>query len=290
MAQQDPFSSPELGRFVGGAIPSPPDDRDYPFAAAPHMRGAIQTNHDLRQYRGQSLAMPIGDQQQVGSCTAWAWGYQLRGALSAKYHIDTGTPPDLGDTLAAGWLYDMERSPEFLDTYPRDSGADMRTGGAVLVKYGIPPTRYAPYTGRADNGPLEQVLTPERAEAAAYYGVSDYFRCSGTGQQLINSILQSFHDGYPVVIALLVGSTFENVGPNGRVGLPRAGEQVLGAHAVTLFGNYYDNSAPGGIWLVGANQWGTDWGEDGWFYLPAAWAWTSSGQYGAWLQEAWTAR
>lgn len=289
MAQRNPFASPELGHFYGGAIPTPNDPRDWRFPRYKRMPAAMRTNNDLRQYQGQSLAMPIGNQLQVGSCTAWAWGYYLRGALSARWHVDNGTAPDLPDTLAPRFIYDMERSAEYLNTYPQDSGADMRSGGKVLLDYGVPPERDCPYTGKADNGNVDSELTPHMREAAAFYGVSGYYRLQGAGETLIDSIIQALAGRQPVVLAVLVPSSFEQTGSNGRVPAPVTSDQILGGHAICVFGNYIDASFAGGGALVFANSWGESWGDRGWGYLPFAYSTTQHRQYGPFLSEAWTA-
>lgn len=289
MAQTDPFATPELtdGLF-GGAIPSPPDPRDYLYPRFRQVPAGALVNHDLRDYKGQSLFMPIAQQGAIGSCTAFAWGYYLRGALAARWHIDNGTAPDLPDTLSPRFMYDLER--QMMGTYPEDSGADMRTGGQVLVDVGIPPERDLPYTGQADNGPVDQELTEHVYGAAAFYAVSGYYRLQGTGQALIDSIVACLHEGYPCVIAILVPSSFTRTGGDGRVPTPSANEQILGAHALCVAGNFYDNSFAGGGALVIPNSWGTALGQDGWYYLNFGYATTRHPQYGPFLMEAWSAR
>lgn len=298
MAQRDPFAEPKLDAFYGGFIPTADDARDYPYPRlhSPRRIAVARTNHDLRQWgpAGQSMCMPIGNQLQLGSCTAWAWAYETRGMLTARYHILTNTTPDLNDTLSPRFLYDVERGPAYFNTYPQDSGADMRSGGQVLLDLGCPPEHDLPYTGRADDGPLATEITQHVTDAAAFYGISAYFRLQGSGSTLIDSILQALDQGYPVPIAILVGSTFEQCPGNGRIGMPKAGEQILGGHAVTVVGDYIDSSFSGGGALVIQNHWGTTWGDvnggnGGFAYLPFGWATASAGQYGPWLQEAWMA-
>jgi len=288
MAQNDPFSSPELTTFYGGAIPSGPDQRDY---LLPHLalRGAsARINHDLRQYHGQSLMVPIADQGQVGSCTGWAWG-RVRAAASARYHIDREEPPDIGDTLSARFIYDLERA-HLEHSYPSDSGAQMRSGGDILAHYGVAPERYCPYTGKADNGPIEHSITPEAYEAAKSYGVTTFYRLDGAGERLIDSILGCLDEGWPVAIALLVAPGFEQVGPDGRVPTPNGTNRILGGHALVICGNYQDTAFAGNGCFVVVNSWGERWGDHGVGYVPYAYATTQAGQYGAFLQEAWTLR
>lgn len=290
MATQNPFADPHLADGLhGGMIPTPLDE----YAAAwayPRPRavpaGAL-VNHDLRQYKGQSLFPPVGDQGQIGSCTAWAWGYYLRAALASKWHIDNGTAPDLPDTLAPRFIYDLERQME--GQYPRDSGATMKTGGQILMDVGVPPERDCPYTGQADNGPVDQELTQHMRDAAGYYAVSSYYRLQGQGQALLDSIVACLHANQPCVIAVLVPSSFMRTGKDGRVPSPNLSEQILGGHALCVGLNYYDRSFAGGLCIGGPNQYGQGWGQAGYYFLPASYATTRHPQYGYFLQEAWTA-
>jgi C1A family cysteine protease len=289
MAQQSPFTDPHLadGRY-GGMIPTPPDE----YAAVwvyPRPRlvpaGMLQ-NHDLRAYQGQSLFPPVGDQGPIGSCAAWAFGYYLRAALASRWHVDNGTTPDLPDTLSPRFVYDLTRAR--MGTYPQDSGSDMKTAASVLADLGCAPERDLPYTGRADNGPIDTEITDHVKEAGAFYGVSGYYRVAGTGQGLIDGIIATLHQNQPVALAFLVEQPFMNTGGSGKVPAPNPSSAILGGHATCCVGNYYDQSAPGGGWLVFANSWGRDWGQEGYGFMPFAYATTSNSRYGPYLMEAWT--
>lgn len=289
MVQNDPFSDPQLQHYYGGALLSPADPRDFQL---PHLalRGTqARTNHDLRDYQGQSLMVPIRDQGAVGACTGFAWS-RMRAAAAARYHIDRGERPDLGDDISPRFIYDLERST-FLKQYPADSGADMRNGGQVLAQYGVAPERYCPYTGKADNGPIAQDITPEAYQAALDYGVTTYYSLAGAGTStMIDSILGCLDEGWPCVIAVLVPPSMEQPDGHGRVVTPRASDQVLGGHALCVCGNFIDNSFDGGGCFVIANSWGTGFGDGGYFYMPFGWATAKSSQYGSWLAEGWTIR
>jgi hypothetical protein len=285
----DPFAAPEIiDGLYGGMIPTPPDQYARVWAWPRYrVTAAIQRgNHDLRDYQGESLFPPIGDQGPIGSCAAFAFGYYLRAALAAKWHVDNGSRPDLPDTLAPRWLYDLTR--QRMGTYPRDSGSDMLSAASVLREFGIPPERDCPYTGQADNGPITEQLTPHMREAANFYGISGYWRLEGQGEALLDSIEQCLAAAQPVVLAVLIPESFTRTGANGRVPDPRPGEAIFGGHALAVWSNFYDRSFGGGRCLGGPNSWTTGWGENGGYYLPASYATTRHEQYGYFLQEAWT--
>jgi len=79
-------------------------------------------------------------------------------------------------------------------------------------------------------------------------------------EQAIKAALSS---GYPVVVGILVFSSFEgaDVAQTGNVPLPQPGEQDLGGHAVVCVGYTGDS------WIM-RNSWGAQWGDQGYFYLP----------------------
>jgi C1A family cysteine protease len=274
--------------LYGGLIPTPPAEyaKVWRFPTPPTVPAKALVNHDLRDYHGQSLFAPVADQGQIGSCAAFAFAYYLRAALAAKYHVDNGSAPDLPDTLAPRFLYDETRRR--MGTYPDDSGSDMKTAASVLLDLGCAPERDMPYTGQADNGPLDAEFTAHVTEAAAFYGVSGYYRLGGTGDALLDAIEACLHQAQPVAIAVLVPQSFMRTSANGRVPNPSPDEQILGGHALCVGLNFYDNSFSGGRCIGGPNSWTRGWGQDGYFLLPASYAHTRHRQYGAYLAEAWT--
>lgn len=283
----DPFSDPHLADgLYGGMIPTQLHEYTavWAFPRARTVPAGVLVNHDLRAYKGQSLFPPIGDQGPIGACAAWCFGYYLRAALASRWHVDNGTTPDLPDTLSPRFVYDLTR--QRMGTYPQDSGSNMKTAASVLLDLGCAPERDLPYTGKADNGPIDAEITEHVKQAGAFYGVSGYYRCAGTGQALVDSIVATLDQGYPVALAILVPQSFMNTRGDGRVPTPSGSETILGGHAVCCVGNYYDNSFAGGGALVFANSWSAGWGQGGYGFLPFAYATTQS-RYGALLMEAW---
>ena len=72
-------------------------------------------------------------------------------------------------------------------------------------------------------------------------------------------------DGFPFVFGFSVYDSFESqkVAKTGVVDMPKAGEQMLGGHAVLAVG--YDNTAKR---FIVRNSWGTEWGKKGYFTMP----------------------
>ncbi len=270
--------------YHGGAILSPPIPASSGLYLGVDDVAAVQQNTDLRDYvtttgnrTGQSLASPIMNQEQTSSCTAHA-GAQVRNALSARYHLERGEAPDVGDTPSPRFAYYWIRHID--GSFPQDAGASMSAASRVYVDYGVSPSRFWPWDAHALNTPPSVDATA----AAQSYGISGYARLSGQGSSLLASILQCLADGYPPHIAFSVYMSFETTGSDGRVPLPHSGETVLGGHDVACFASFADASFPGGGCLVIANSWGTGWAQNGYCYMP--WQYVLSGI----VSEAWTLR
>jgi len=291
---------PAYPEFHGGALLSPPilpSSGAYLTATDPFAVFAAAQRTDLRNYvtsdgrvTGQSLAIPVRNQGRYGACTAFT-GTAVRAALTARYHLELGHVPDVGDTPSARYAYWRTRQ---LDGNPDvDQGASMESACRVYPLYGVAPARFDPWDdAKAATGDLtwlNHVPTPEAEAGAQFFGASGYARLSGTGMALIASIIQCLSDGYPPLLAFGVPQSFMTVGADGRVPLPGASEQALGFHANACFAVFLDNSFAGGGCLLLQNSWTAQWGQNGWSYMPFGYATTLIPQYNIpWLMESWT--
>jgi hypothetical protein len=284
----------QLNQFFGGARRSAPIPRTSGLYANLTDPSAVQQNNDLRDYKGtgQSLAIPIRNQGHYGACTGFA-GTAVRAALTAKYHLELGDDPDIGDIPSARYAYLRTRQ---LDGDPNvDQGASMESACRVYPLYGVAPARFDPWNDAkaavGDLAWLNHTPTAEAEAGAQFFGASGYARLSGTGQSLLASVLQCLAEGYPPLVAFGVPQSFENVGSSGKIPTPGSNEQSLGGHANAIFASFADRSFPGGGCLLTMNSWGTGWGENGWGYMP--WSWFTTlipGTNDTWMWEAWTVR
>lgn len=299
---------PAYPEFHGGALLAPPIPRssglyvgiDDPFAVI--AAAQAQARNDLRNYvtedgrvTGQSLAIPVRNQGHYGACTAFS-GTAVRAALTARYHLELGEDPDVGDTPSARYAYLRTRQ---LDGDPTvDQGASMESACRCYPTYGVAPARYDPWDDAkaavGDMTWLNHQPTKDAEAGAQFFGASGYARLSGTGMALIASIAQCLAEGYPPLIAFGVPQSFMNVGADGHVKVPGSTEPSEGGHANAVFAIFTDSSFPGGGCILHQNSWTTQWGQDGYGYMPFAWA-TTKIQAGAgvgsyWLGEAWTVR
>ena len=183
------------------------------------------------------------DQGELGSCTAYA--------LCAAFQYDD--PSFMGSRL---FVYYNERAME--GTINEDAGATLSDGISILKKFGVCSEDLWPYdiSKYASIPPLNCYV-----EADKHHVIE--------ATNILNnafSMKQCLTEGLPFVVGIQIFEAFESpeVAKNGMVPMPNLfTDECLGGHAVLVCG--YDENTK--VWIV-RNSWGTNWGDNGYFYLP----------------------
>jgi C1A family cysteine protease len=225
-----------------GWKPDLPDFRDYKYGITLGKKSVVipQTT-DLR-----NLCSKVEDQGQLGSCTANA----LVGNLE---FLENKTKSKFSD-LSRLFVYYNERVLE--GTVHEDSGAYLRDGIKALAKKGVCTESQWPYK-------IEKFATKPSMCCyikAAKCKISSYTRLSK-----LDDMLHCLADGYPFVFGFTVYDYFESeeMAETGILKMPTAKESVLGGHAVMACG--YDQGTKR---ILVRNSWGSDWGIQGYFWMP----------------------
>ncbi len=228
-----------------GWVPDRPDQRDKLYAAIARPPRKLPKAVDLRP--GCS---PVEDQGQLGSCTANA----LVGNLE---FLEKQAGKPVAD-LSRLFIYYNERAME--GSINEDAGAMIRDGVKSLVKQGVCSEKKWPY----NIGQFAVKPSAACYKEALKHQVLSYYRIL-TLQQM----KQCLAEGYPFVFGFSVYESFESpaVAKTGKVNLPKPKEQQLGGHAIMAVG--YDDRTQR---LLIRNSWGTDWGLQGYFTMPYAYA------------------
>jgi C1A family cysteine protease len=214
---------------------------------------SVPSSVDLRQW-----CSPIEDQDNLGSCTANA------GVGLLEYYQRRA----LGKQLDGSRIF-LYKTTRNLLGWVGDQGAYLRTTMKAMALFGVPPEEYWPY-----DIPNFDVEPPAFCYAFAQnFQAIKYYRLDPPGQsatKVLESIKVNLAAELPVMFGFTVYSSMPPVGDGkGEIPFPKDGDSVDGGHAVVAVG--YDDkkkiSKDTGALLI-RNSWGTDWGVNGYGWLP----------------------
>jgi C1A family cysteine protease len=201
---------------------------------------------------------PVENQGQLGSCTANA-GVGMLEYYEHRAH---------GKYLDASRLFLYKASRDLLG-WKGDQGAYLRTTMKAMVLFGVPPEQYWPYK-----------ISDFDAEPPAFcyafaqsYQALRYYRLDPPGtspDKVLDNVKRYLAGGLPSMFGFSVYSSMPPVGDGkGEIPYPQSGDNQVGGHAVLAVG-YDDNKKIGndtGALLI-RNSWGTNWGVQGYGWLP----------------------
>lgn len=220
-----------------------PDFRDFKFSAKPQILTALPPSVDLRPGCPE-----VYDQGTLGSCTANAIGSAHQFGQIKQKDPDAFIPSRL-------FIYFNEREME--GTINEDAGAIIRDGIKSVAKQGVCPETMWPY----EVNKFKQRPADSCYQNALNHQVLTYNAIS----QDLTQLKACLAEGFPFVFGFAVYESFESdeVKRTGIMPMPRAGESMLGGHAVKAVG--YDDAKR---WFIVKNSWGESWGDKGYFYMP----------------------
>lgn len=232
-----------------GWIPSLPDPRDHTWLLSLEERLVpLPAEFSLRG------SMPaVYNQGHLGSCTANAISACVQFQQMKQGETEgESTPSRL-------FIYWNERSME--GTVNSDSGAQIRDGMKVIASIGAPPESDWPYdVNKFQERPPDPVFQDAKKYLAKY----------GRVTQSAHSFQASVFFHRPVVFGFAVFESFETIGSDGIMPFPNIqSERVLGGHAVVITGY---KPIDGHLYFEVRNSWGPNWGDSGYFYMPARYA------------------
>jgi len=218
----------------------PNDWRDLPYSFA---RQPLRESVDLRQW-----ASPVESQGHLGSCT----GNAVVGAYELL--LNKELPKQFTD-LSRLFVYYNARLIE--NVVNEDVGAYVRDAVKAVQKYGVCSERLWPYHIQ-DFSITPSILSYEDAR---HRNIKNYYRI-----YTLEDVLDALNKEWPVVFSMKVYSQFDDLYYSATtVQLPKAYEQQspIGAHAMCFVG--YDLKKQV---LIARNSFGTDWGMQGYCYIP----------------------
>lgn len=145
-----------------------------------------------------------------------------------------------------------------------------------LALFGVPPTSSYPYdTSKYDEEPSAFVYSyGQNFQALIYYRLDPL---GTSGNDALSSIKKHICAGFPVMMGFTCYTSLfaSETSQTGKIPFPGPTESVIGGHAVLIVGyddnkeieNPLDNSTTKGALIV-KNSWSTDWGDNGYGYIP----------------------
>lgn len=203
---------------------------------------------DLRKY-----CTPIGDQGQTSRCSAFAWTHATEMSRNILAPDSKEAPIRLSPNFTMLEFQRMqgdERDYQYAYT-----GGDGTVGG--------------PDPGRvlAENGTCRQELWPDDRPAPLQReqqleADAERYRLEAAPLPIaLDDIKKVISAGCPVHVSMNTGAAFSDVGRDGRFNAAEAPSGRHGRHAMLIVGytgNFYTLK----------NSWGTDWGDQGYCYVP----------------------
>jgi C1A family cysteine protease len=144
------------------------------------------------------------------------------------------------------------------NTVNEDAGATLSDGIEILKKFGVCSENIWPYdiSKYSQIPPLNCYIEADKHHVIEAVNIlNNAF-----------SMKQCLAEGLPFVVGIQIFEAFESaeVAKTGMVPMPNLfTDECLGGHAVLVCG--YDENKQ--VWIV-RNSWGTNWGDNGYFYLP----------------------
>jgi hypothetical protein len=186
-----------------------------------------------------------GNQGNQGSCVGWATGYALK-----SYHekVEEQWAFSQSTTFSPAWIYNQINGGQ-------DGGSRIDEALQLIIDRGAATWENMPYT---DSNFTHQP-TQEAIAQASHYKATEFRAISGTQQ-----IKAALANRNPVVAGIYIYDDLYYLRGANSVYNSTTGE-LLGGHAVTVVG--YDDNQFGGAFKI-INSWGTEWGDNGFFWLP----------------------
>lgn len=229
--------------------PDKPDDRDLKYIHLQSHKTPIPADHTElpRQIDLRPNCPPIYDQGDLGSCTAnaIAGAYQFD---EYKQHVKKEFVP------SRLFIYYNERNME--NNIDTDNGASLRDGMKSIQNIGVCHEQLWPY----DISKFTKKPTQICYDEAKNHQAISYHRLDNTSLEQLKHCLS---EGFPFVLGIQVYSSFKSseAAKTGYINMPLTTDELLGGHAVMAVG--YTSTH-----FIVRNSWGTDWGAQGYFFLP----------------------
>jgi len=267
---------PGVSQSVGtGWLPPLPDMRDFTDTepkiseitknlglAKSEKLKTLPATIDLRAW-----CSPIENQKSLGSCSA-----QTAVGIVEYFQHRAYSKHIEGSRL---FVYKVTRN---LMQVTGDTGAWLRNTMGALVLCGVPDEKYWPYTDTEpdfDKEPPSFVYAVADNYEALRYFCHDPLGNNVPGSMVLTNVKKYLAAGVPSMFGFWGFPSFNSCNVKGGIPYPCSGEQAQWGHAIVAVGyddgkkikNMKCDKISTGALLI-RNSWGTEWGDQGYGWLP----------------------
>lgn len=226
---------------------------------------SLASSFDITKNSSTARYFPqIGDQGEMGSCTAWASTYYQFTYEVNKFKGVSTTP---SNCYSPTWTYNYINGGA-------DNGSFLSDAYSVLENQGAVSMSDMPYQPKKSDYSYEWSTDIEKMLSALQYRVStEYLEISSSTGLGIKQIKQKIASGHVAVVHTTPSGWSIKENTNGEQFVVRNSKTSAGSgHYITVVG-YDDNIqiTVNGTTLTGAfkiaNSWGSNWGNDGYIWI-----------------------
>lgn len=207
------------------------------------------------------LFPPITNQRELSSCTAHA------GVALVQYFQQRA----FGEYIEASPLFLYKVTRKFMQL-SGDSGIAIGPMMRAMMLFGIPPEDVYPYSIQAfdDEPPAFSYAYAQNYQTLSYFNID---RHKLPPEEILVRIRIAIAAGFPPIFGFTSYSSLfsDKTKKSGKIPYPDENEKIVGGHCLVAVG--YDdkkiirNSKNPGAFRI-RNCWGTDWGKNGYGWLP----------------------
>jgi C1A family cysteine protease len=238
-----------LNRIICALIPDHKEQRDAMLTYESYQQNLKSSLQQEPLADPKTFTMPVMypvyDQSTYGSCVANACAYSI--LTQSKNTIN----------ISRLFVYANSRLIDYVPLN-QDIGTTILSTCKALTRYGACPETLFPHSTKKPSelpsldAYKQSVLLP----SFSYYNIS----------RDLNVLKSCLQNGKPIIFGVIVYSSFlsQEVTKTGKVPMPnKTKETKFGGHCVCMVGYNDINST-----FICANSWGSQWGQNGFFFLP----------------------
>jgi len=243
-------------------VPSPVDERDY-LLSTDVITASVELQEGQEFWAGGKDAYVIRDQKNTNMCGAFTLS-----SMQQKYHFEqTNENREFSKAFLYGNRFDA-REYTGEGVYAREIIKDAKDSGICFMEdFPLVGT-----TQECIDGFL--ALDESVKTYAKQHRLETYYRLDNLNKQSLVDTLVTFNK--PLMFAMLIYPSIASSYDDGIMGNILPDEELIGGHMVIAVGLKKINGIM--YWII-QNSWGTQYGDNGFFYMPV----DSSWMFEAWL-------